>query len=93
MALSDDPVLALHSDAALRAVSGEGVVLMVTTGQIYTCNETAMNALSRMDGVAPLSKIAGDMAGEYDVDPDVLKADVAELLAYLHAEGVLVHME
>ncbi len=90
MSLSKDPVLSLHPDATLRAVSREGVILMVTTGQIYTCNETAIDLLSRMDGAVSLGQITADMVGEYDVSPDVLKADLAELLEYLRAEGVVV---
>jgi len=85
-----DLVLALHPDAALRTVSNEGVILMVKTGQIYACNETAIDMLSRLDGATPLAQITEAMAGEYDVAADTLRADLGEVLDYLRGEGVVV---
>lgn len=85
-----DPVLAMHPDATLRAVANEGVILMVTTGQMYTCNETAIDMLSRLDGEATLGQITEAMAGEYDVTAETLRADMQEILDYLRAQGVVV---
>ncbi len=87
---TSDTVLSLHPDATLRSVADEGVVLMVTTGKIYTCNETAIDMLSRIDGARTLGQITDAMAGEYDVAAETLRADMQEVLDFLRAEGVVV---
>ena len=87
---ADDPVLKLHPDATVRSVSNEGVILMVKTGQMYSCNETAIDMLSRMDGTTTLGQITDAMAGEYDVAADTLRADLQEVLDFLRSEGVVV---
>lgn len=90
MTLADDPVLSLHPDATVRTVSNEGVILMVRTGQMYSCNETAIDMLSRLDGTATLGQITEAMVGEYDVAADTLRADLQEVLDFLRSEGVVV---
>ena len=42
--IADTSVLTLSPSATMRAVGETGVVLMTTTGEIYTCNETAMDS-------------------------------------------------
>jgi pyrroloquinoline quinone biosynthesis protein D len=83
-------LLSLSPDATMRSVGEGAVILMVKSGQLYSCNETARDFISLLDGEKNFETIAGAIAQEYDVAPEVLVQDLSELLGYLLEEGVLV---
>ena len=83
-------VVALSTDATMRAVGDGAVILMVQSGQLYSCNETARDFIARLDGVRHWQNVMDEVAQEYDVAAEVLAQDLAELLDYLLSEGVLV---
>ena len=89
MLIENDRILTLVPDAVVRNVAGEAVILMVTTGQSYTGNQTASEFISRFDGTRTVGDIADKLAEEYDVPPDRLLSDLTELLEYLCGEGVI----
>ncbi len=88
--IADTSVLTLSPSATMRAVGETGVVLMTTTGEIYTCNETAMDFLGRLDGSSSLSDIATRMTDDFEVTPDVLIPDLIEMISPLANDGVVV---
>lgn len=81
--------MSLSKEATLRQVGDSAVILMVKTGQLYSCNETAQDFITRLDGKRDYQTVAAEIAQEYDVSPDVLSEDLSELLGYLLEEGVL----
>ncbi len=83
-------ILSLSPDATMRSVGDGAVILMVKSGQLYSCNETARDFIARLDGIGNFEAMMGAIAQEYDVVPDVLAQDLSELLGYLLEEGVLV---
>ncbi|NKB28992.1 MAG: PqqD family peptide modification chaperone [Rhodobacteraceae bacterium] len=88
--IAETSVLSLSPSATMRAVGETGVVLMTTTGEIYTCNETAMDFLGRLDGTSSLSDIATRMTDDFEVTPDILIPDLIEMIAPLAKDGVVV---
>lgn len=88
--LNETTVLSLSPDASMRAIGDGAVILMVKSGQLYSCNETARDFISRLDGARNFRTVAAEIAAEYDVAPEVLQQDLYELLGYLLDEGVLV---
>ena len=67
-----------------------GVILMVDTGQLYSCNETAEALINQLDGQRTIASILDKLCGEFEVEPTELLEDMDELISYLLSEGVLV---
>jgi coenzyme PQQ biosynthesis protein PqqD len=80
----------IPDDARPRLVGGVRFEIDGTTGKgvllfpegILELNETAQEIITRCDG-RPLRKIVAQLADEYDVDLEMLAADVRETLADL----------
>jgi len=85
-----DEVFALSPVASFQSVGDGAVVLLADSGQLYSCNDTSEAFLRHVDGKRSLSEIVDLMAQEYEVERDVLEADLAELAESLKQEGVIV---
>lgn len=84
-----DSIPALAPHVALRIVAGGGVLLDTRSGQIYSCNDTAGDFLSRVDGTRSIAQISDEMARDYEADGAAICADMTELVATLVDEGTL----
>ena len=87
---NSDSVLGLSDKASFRSLGDSGVILMTDSGQLYSCNSTAEAFLRRMDGDRTIAAIASEIGEEFDVEPNVLLADLEEIISYLISEGVVV---
>ena len=84
------PMAAIADDAQPRLAPGVRLQIDTVTGDavllfpegIVELNETAREILTRCDG-RTLGEIVVALAGDYDVDPATLAADVRETLADL----------
>ena len=85
-----DDVYALSPVASFQSVGDGAVVLLADSGQLYSCNDTSEAFLRHVDGKRSLSDIVDLMAAEYEVEREVLEADLAELAESLKQEGVIV---
>lgn len=83
-------VLVLSDKASFRSLGDSGVILMIDSGQLYSCNSTAEAFLRRMDGDRTAAAIASEISEEFDVEPNVFLADLEETISYLISEGVVV---
>lgn len=88
--LSNTAVMSISPDATVRSVGEGAVILMVKSGQLYSCNETARDFIARLDGRQDFQTLAETLSQEYDVAPEELRTDLTELLSYLLAENVLI---
>jgi pyrroloquinoline quinone biosynthesis protein D len=88
--LANNAVMSLSKDATMRSVGDGAVLLMVKSGQLYSCNETARDFIGRLDGVRDFEVLVKEISQEYDVTPQTLTDDLSELLEYLLDEGVLI---
>ncbi|MEE9374727.1 MAG: PqqD family protein [Rhizobiaceae bacterium] len=83
-------ILGLSTNASFRSLGDSGVILMTDSGQMYSCNETALDIIGKLDAKKSVGDIVKSIAGDYDVSPDVLLDDMEELVTYLISEGVLI---
>jgi hypothetical protein len=85
-----DEVFVLSPVASFQSVGDGAVVLLADSGQLYSCNDTSEAFLRHVDGKRSLGEIVGLLAEEYEVERDVLEADLQELAESLKQEGVIV---
>jgi Coenzyme PQQ synthesis protein D (PqqD) len=90
MAVIDETAVFSLTDKASFQALGEGaVILMIDTGQIYTCNETTEAFLKVIDGQRDLASILDLLLTEFDADRETLASDFAELAQELQDEGII----
>ena len=85
-----DEVYSLSPVASFQSVGDGAVVLLADSGQLYSCNDTSEAFLRHVDGKRTLGDIVDLMAQEYEVEREMLEADLAELAESLKQEGVIV---
>ena len=85
-----DEVYSLSPVASFQSVGDGAVVLLADSGQLYSCNDTSEAFLRHVDGKRSLGDIVDLMAQEYEVEREMLEADLAELAESLRQEGVIV---
>ena len=85
-----DEVYSLSPVASFQSVGDGAVVLLAHSGQLYSCNDTSEAFLRHVDGKRTLGNIVDLMAEEYEVEREMLEADLAELAESLKQEGVIV---
>ncbi len=90
--LTDQTILRLANDAQFQSL-GEGqqtVIVSLTSGSLYTCNDTTKSFLQAMDGKKTFSQIVDALANEYEVKREKLHADMAALAEKLIKEKLVV---
>ena len=85
-----DEVYSLSPVASFQSVGDGAVVLLADSGQLYSCNDTSEAFLRHVDGKRSLGDIVDLLAEEYEVDREMLEADLAELAENLKQEGVII---
>lgn len=76
-------------DVVAREIEGEIIIIPLTAGigdmedELYTLNETGKVIWNRLDGVATLAEIAGELAKEYKIPLDEIERDVLGLVKEL----------
>jgi hypothetical protein len=78
-----------RSGVSIRAVEGELVVLDLEAEQVHQLNPTASFIWQRCDGQRTVGKIADELAGSFDVDPDTAREAVIGALRRLDELGLL----
>ncbi len=90
--MDDGTRLRLAQDVSYQSLGpGEQTVLLsLTSGYLYTCNETTAAFLDALDGDRTFGWVIGMLLEEFEVAPEELRADMAELVEQLMAEGLIV---
>lgn len=83
-------VLARSERVVAQHAQGEQVLLALDSGQYYTLNDVGSTVWSLCDGSATLASVVDAVCAEFDAPPEVVERDVAELVADLVDEGLLV---
>ena len=82
--------LRLHPDVS-AAYTGTGAVLLdQRTGRYWQVNDTGAEVLRALAATGSADRVADRLAEYYDVTPETIARDVAELLDALRAGGLLV---
>ena len=87
--IDETKVIVLSSVAAFQSLGDSAVILMLDSGQLYTCNETTEAFLKAVDGVRSLAEIIDTVLPEFEVDRDTLRSDLLALAANLSVEGII----
>ncbi|MGC9453531.1 MAG: PqqD family protein [Phycisphaerae bacterium] len=91
--MSEDGAIFRPADDISWQPMGPGqptVVLRLSDGQLYTCNETAAALLAAADGRRTFAEIVSDLHGQYEVSREQLEADLSGMVAEMLAENLLV---
>jgi hypothetical protein len=82
-------VLARRPDVRFRRVDEEGVVFIQEQARVLGLNETGMKILERIDGVAAVGALLGDLAPGLGVTEEKLEGDLFPFLEDLVGRGAL----
>ncbi|MCC7361316.1 MAG: PqqD family protein [Anaerolineales bacterium] len=79
-----------HSpDATVQEVAGEAILIHLQTGVYYSLNDVGTAFWNLLDGALSIEACAQSLAAEYNAPADVVLADLLELAADLHKEGLV----
>jgi pyrroloquinoline quinone biosynthesis protein D len=89
--LTDSKVLALREGVSFQPLgNADGAILLVIeTGQLYTCNVTTARFLSAIDGVRSFGQVVDEVSGDFEVARAELHQDLTEIADELVSEGLL----
>ncbi len=89
--VQDSSVLALSDSVSYQPLGdGEGaVVLIIDSGQLFTCNDTTSAFLAAVDGQRSFGDLVRSLLGTFDVPHDELRNDLASLAVELQQEGIV----
>ena len=93
--IDDQTVLRLADDVTFQAMADgkETVLLSMTTGRLYSCNETTaafLQAVKSADGGKSFGEAIGELTEQYDVAAEKLREDLAGVVVSLLEEKLLV---
>lgn len=77
-------------DANYQTVGEEAIIIDINTGSYYSANDTATMFWELIDGERTIADCAQAIAGDYDVEPGEVEADLIELAAELKDEGLII---
>jgi len=89
--IENSSVLSLSDGVSYQPLgAGEGaVVLIVESGQLFTCNDTTSAFLAAVDGRRNFGEVVDSLLGTFDVSADVLRRDLSALAGELRDEGIV----
>jgi len=88
--VSYDTVLKRHPEVVGRRVEGEIVLVHLITNQIYNLNASGSRLWELLESTMSLSDCVRALLLEYEVAPEVLERDVADLVAELARLELLI---
>jgi hypothetical protein len=90
--IADDTVYTLAKSVSFQPLGqGEGaVVLLVGSGDVFTCNDTTSAFLRTLDGKTTFAETVDALAQTFDVAKAVLRADLENLAGDLAKQGIIV---
>lgn len=82
------PALRMADDVLLREVGGEMVLLHLGSEQYFGLNRMGAEIVTRLTE-RPWAQALATLEKDYEVDPEVLRRDVQELVDALTASGLI----
>ena len=89
MTLTATDVLHRSPNAAHQTVGEEAILIDLNSGTYYSLNDTGTMFWELIDGQRTIADCAAHIAGEYDVEAEVVAGDLLELAAEFKAEGLV----
>jgi len=87
----DSRVFSLRDGVSFQKLGDEdgAVILMLETGQLYTCNATTATFLAAVDGSRTFSQLVDEVSSAFEVSREDLHRDLSQMAEQLVAEGLL----
>ncbi len=93
--INEHPILRPAEDVSYQSL-GQGqdtVILSLDSGQLYTCNQTAAEFLSALDGSRSFGQILDLLTQQFEVSRAQLSADLQSLAHELIRERLLIPVQ
>lgn len=87
--IDDSTVLSMANNASFQSLGEGAVVLLVDSGQLYTCNETTEAFLKLVDGQRRFDAIIDALLTEFDIERARAAGDFLEIAEQLRSEGII----
>lgn len=89
--ITDQSCLRLADNVALQPVGDDGraMLLELDSGQLFTCNETTRDFLAALDGERTFEQVVDVVLAQYEVERDVLHADLLAIAEELTGEKLI----
>jgi hypothetical protein len=87
--IDESTVFALAPNASFQALGEGAVILMIDSGQLYTCNESTEAFLKMVDGQRNFGAILDLLIAEFDIDRETLARDFLPIAGELRSEGIV----
>jgi Coenzyme PQQ synthesis protein D (PqqD) len=91
--VTGDSVLFRRERVLTKSTGGSLVLLDIDSGKYFSTNDVGARVWELTDGARSVSAIVGVVAAEYEVELDVIEADVMELVDELAQESLLLRRE
>lgn len=82
-----------NNDYLSQVVQGEAVLLNSKTGDYFGLNQVGTDFYNLIDGKKSLDEILNLLNDDYNVEFEVLKKDIEELLAKLIEKNIVINKE
>jgi hypothetical protein len=76
-------------DVVGRRLDDRFVVVNLRTNRIYELNPTASAVWELLEAGTPLSDLESEMLARFDVDPEVLRGEIDDLLQLMTGAGLV----
>jgi hypothetical protein len=87
--IDDATILSISGNASFQSLGEGAVVLLIDSGQLYTCNETTEAFLKLVDGTRPFETIVDALLREFDIERAAATGDFLEIAEQLRSEGIV----
>ena len=81
--------VSLPSDTLIREVDGEAVILNVNSERYFGLDDVGTRMLAALQSCESIQAAYEALLAEYDVDPELLRRDLTELIEELVEHGLL----
>lgn len=87
----DARVFSLNDGVSFQPLGNEegAVVLVIESGQLFTCNATTAKFLDAIDGTRTFGQVVDEVNTAFDVPRDELHKDLSTMAEQLVAEGLI----
>jgi hypothetical protein len=87
--IDETAVFALAPNASFQALGEGAVILMIDSGQLYTCNESTEAFLKMLNGERSFGAILDLLVAEFAIDRETLAQDFLPIVGELRSEGIV----
>ena len=77
-------------DAMVRTIDNEAVILHVPSGEYFSLNEVGLFVWEHLDGTSDIDRVTDEVTGAYEVDREIARRDIEDLISAFEAADLVV---